>query len=219
MYEQQIKSIEEKIKDLSSKAKLKKTPRMKRFKGPLPSAYYFGRRNELGISDTMLKEWQEGLRDEQDVDATLAHEVGHAISHQQKSHYYRRVAIHSMALIPMVIVFVLRAFIFSAILQSLVLAALLISFIIWVFCLPWVVRTAYIPSELEADSNAVDYGLVIPKQLIRQMVRAANVSPSTGTSPLQTWAFMWNVLKHPSMGDRLRNLSCRIENVSLKNDG
>jgi hypothetical protein len=51
MYGQQIESIESKIKELSERAKLKKLPRLKRFKGSMPPAYHFGQLNQLGVSE------------------------------------------------------------------------------------------------------------------------------------------------------------------------
>ena len=117
----------------------------------------------------------------------------------------------------MVTAFALRTLMPSSMLQNLVLFGILITLIIWALCIPWVIRKTYVPSELEADSSAVAFNLVTPQQLVRQMIRAANVSPSTEElSPYRTLEFIWSVLKHPSIADRLRNLNCRIEDIEIQ---
>ena len=75
MYSQQIAITEQNIAELSNKAKLNKVPKLIVSNGERPSSTRVFR-NQIIVGEYMLSEWQKGAFSENDVYASLSHEIG-----------------------------------------------------------------------------------------------------------------------------------------------
>lgn len=139
VYDQQFKSVSDKIDSLSKKAELKKVPKLKKYKESIPLAYYNGVLNQLGVSEKLLEQWQKGKYAEEDIDAILAHEFGHAIGHQRKSHHNLQLNIHLLLLIAISVIFAIGMSSELLIIRDLILFASNISFVFLIFRLPKII--------------------------------------------------------------------------------
>ena len=211
-YEQQKIILNAKKNLLASKAHLKKVPKIKTHKEKTPLACYNGVYNSISFSEKVLDKWQKGIYDEQYVDYILAHEIGHAIGDKLKSHHTKRLKIHLTALLAILLSLYARVFLPNLLLQSVVLVICILGFVVWAFCIPWVIRQIYVCSELEANSNAVTYQLIDAQEMARQILRKANFGDTTlKLSPMEILEYVWNVFTHPTIAEQLQNLNLKIK--------
>lgn len=88
----QIVFLRQSIEELSRKAKLRRTPEISVSKHErLASVNIF--QNRISIGEYFLSLWQEGKFDDNDVEATVAHEIGHLmdLKHDSKSSNFRNL--------------------------------------------------------------------------------------------------------------------------------
>jgi hypothetical protein len=207
MHEQQKSTIQQKIKEMSNKAGLK-PPKIKfSNKEKLASTKIF--RNEIIVGEYLISQWQKSIFDENDVAASLAHEIGHRIDCNRKTHsvtfknfpillFYAAIGlvlIWSCTLLP---------------LPNFWIPALLV-FGLWIVFLPWIIIKTEVPIELEADRNAVESNLITAEDLAKSIIKKSSYAQNRKKGPLETFVSLVDMLTHPSTTERLRNLGFEIK--------
>jgi Zn-dependent protease with chaperone function len=201
----QLAFLKQKIEMLSQKAHLRKAPELSISKHErLASVNVF--QNRISVGRHLLSLWQQGKFSDDDLEATIAHEMGHLMEFKRDSgsSNFRNLLLESLWLgigvVPLVLYVLSPSFIWLAI--SVVLA------LGWGFSLPWIVRHVEVKIEYEADRNAAMY-LVAPQQLADALVKISSVGmPPANIGLTAKMAFFAGTLTHPSFNDRVRNLQC-----------
>ena len=200
---EQVAFMNIKLDELAKKAKLGRTPEL-----CISSSERFASvdvfRNRISIGGHLVSLWRQGKFGDADVEATLAHEVGHLMDFRRDSHSssFRNMLCESLwfsfGIFPLVF------YLLSPSLTSLLVSGLIA--LGWGSSLPWVVRRVEVRIELEADRNA-GLHLVEPQQLADALVKISSFSLSTGGLGLTAkLAISASTLTHPSFGDRVRFL-------------
>jgi Zn-dependent protease with chaperone function len=200
---QQVAFMTQAIEELAKKAKLRRTPELYVSKTErLASVNVF--QNRISVGEHLLSLWREGKFDEKDVEATIAHEIGHLMDFRRdsRSSNFRNLLIESLwlsfAVVPLVIYLLFPSVMF-----------LMLSVLIavgWGFSLPWIVRRVEVRIELEADKNAALY-LVKPQQLADALVKISSFGMPRGKLGVTAkMAFIAGTLTHPSFQERVRYL-------------
>jgi Zn-dependent protease with chaperone function len=200
---QQVAFMTQTIEELTKKAKLRRTPELCVSKTErLASVNVF--QNRISVGEHLLSLWREGKFDDKDVEATIAHEIGHLMDFRRDSgsSNFRNLLIESLwfsfAVVPLVIYLLVPSVMF------LMLSVLLA--VGWGFSLPWIVRRVEVRIELEADKNAALY-LVKPQQLADALVKISSFGmPGTKLGVTAKMAFLAGTLTHPTFKERLRYL-------------
>jgi len=199
--------MRQKIEELSEKAGLNSVPELCISKTErLASVNPFQRR--ISIGETLLSLWQEGKFTEADVEATLAHEIGHLMDLRRDScsKSFRNLLVESLWLASGVVPLVV--FLFSPSLLTLAITVMLA--LGWGFSLPWVVRRVEVGIELEADKNAAVH-LVNPEQLANALAKISSFDiPSRTLGFTAKVSFIAGTLTHPTFKERLRNLQTLV---------
>ena len=191
------------IEELSKKAKLRRVPDLCVTKSErLASVNVF--QNRISIGEHLLSMWQEGKFDDKDVEATIAHEIGHLMDFRRdsRSSNFRNLLAESLwlsfGIVPLV------TYLLSPSMMTLIFSALVA--VGWGFSLPWIVRRVEVRIELEADRNAAVY-MVKPQQLANALTKiSAFGMPATKLGFTAKMSFLAGTLTHPSFKERLRNL-------------
>jgi Zn-dependent protease with chaperone function len=191
------------IEELSKKAKLRRVPEVCVTKSErLASVNVF--QNRISIGEHLLSMWQEGKFDDKDVEATIAHEIGHLMDFRRdsRSSNFRNLLAESLWLsfgvVPLV------TYLLSPSMMTLLFSALVA--VGWGFSLPWIIRRVEVRIELEADRNAAVY-MVKPQQLADALIKISSFGmPSTKLGFTARMSFLASTLTHPSFKERLRNL-------------
>jgi Zn-dependent protease with chaperone function len=199
----QLVFLRQSIEVLSRKAKLRRTPEISISKHErLASVNIF--QNRISIGEYFLSLWQEGKFDDDDVEATIAHEVGHLMDlrHDSRSSNFRNLLCESLwfsfGIVPIVIYLLFPG------VTSIAVSGLLA--IGWGFSLPWIVRRVEVGIELEADRNAAVY-LVKPKQLADALVKISSFGmPQKNLGLTAKLSFLAGTITHPSFKERVRYL-------------
>lgn len=207
MYKQENAFINQRIEELTKKAKLKKKPKLKKSKSIILASSNC-LLNSLYISEHLLAQWQEGIFDERDVDAILAHEFGHFIDYQKS-----RLRNLKLGFTVPLYMFLLLATLVSLrslrIPEPIEIAAMIVGS--WTFFLPSVMRWAFISGELEADRNAIAFSLIESQELADAIVRRIGLKPVGKLGPTNLLELVQSVLTHPSLYDRLHNIGFEIK--------
>jgi predicted Zn-dependent protease len=200
------------IAELSDKAKLSKVPKLIVSKGErLASTRVF--LNQIIVGEYMLSQWQEGAFSENDVYASLAHEIGHRMdfSRNIRSVNFRYSSMRlSYVAIGLALVWLV---LLPQLPNSWVLS--LAVFAVWVAFLPWIIIRTGVPVELEADKNAVGC-LIRADQLANSVVKKSRLAPAENLGLIGTLEFLYNVLSHPSLKERLHNLNFEIKQIEIQ---
>jgi Zn-dependent protease with chaperone function len=201
--ERQVSFMKQKLEELAQKAGLRRAPDLSISKTErLASVNVFQKRISVGTN--VLSLWEQGKFSDQDIEATLAHEVGHLMDfrRESKSKNFRNLLIESFWFSFGVVPFV--SFVFSPSLLWMVVSAVLA--VTWAFSLPIVVRRVEVRIELEADRNAGVY-LVAPQQLADALVKISSFGmPAKTVGFTAKMAFLAGTLTHPTFKDRVRFL-------------
>lgn len=209
MEKRQISVLQNKIAELSRKAGLKQPPVLQISKTErLASIQVF--RKEITVGETLLFHWQQGELDEKDIEAVLAHEIGHLMDFNRgfRSPSLRRLVAERMyfalAIAPLLIYLVFPS--------SASLFMSMMCFMGWVLFLPWVFRRAEFNIELEADRHAARY-LVEPQRLARLFEKKHIFAPVKNYGLTKRLRNGVGLLTHPSLNERLNNLSVEAERL------
>jgi Zn-dependent protease with chaperone function len=200
---EQVDFMRQRVEELSKKAGLSHVPELcisksERLANVNPFQY------RITVGETILSLWREGKFDDSDVEATLAHEIGHLMDFRRDSNSksFRNLLFESLWFSSCVVPLVLYLFFPS--LATLVLASLIA--VGWGFSLPWVIRRVEVRVELEADRNAAVY-LVNPKQLASALNKISSFGlPARRLGVTAKLSFLAGTLTHPTFTERLRNL-------------
>ncbi|MCW4006815.1 MAG: M48 family metallopeptidase [Candidatus Bathyarchaeota archaeon] len=203
MYSYELAFIQRKLGELAVKAKLETPPQLEISQNEkLASIRVF--RRQITVGENFLQHWRSGSFDEKDVEATLAHELGHMMDF---SRFFRSASFWSLLLerfyFALVLVPVLVCFACPSI-TSLLVSSLI--FVCWALLLPWITRNTGILIEIEADKNAATY-LVEPKQLADTLLKInALVVPIKKFGLAARLDFLAGMLTQPSCSERLKHL-------------
>jgi Zn-dependent protease with chaperone function len=157
MYDQQIILMKQKVDKLARQAKLRKIPKLKiSRKEPIAHASFL--RKEITIGTKLLAQWQEGKIDETDVEATLAHEIGHLMDYERGA---RSIYVQSIIVLSLYLFF--GAFLFMQWFLPLSL------FLLWIMFLTWIVKRSSIAVQFKADKNATK--LINDQQLANSILK------------------------------------------------
>ncbi len=211
MYEQQLKFIDNKIEGLVKKAKLRKKPKIVVSKTLAPASAN-GLLTRLYISKNFLAQWKEGIRDEKNVDSILAHEVGHLAEYQYNK---------SDAILRALAVFFYAMLLLGALASALALSwifGVLVSFIlpiaimsVWIFFLPWILRTLILLGELRADQYVLAFSLMEPQEFASAIAKSLVLTPSGKLGPTKTIELLESRLTHPNIIQRLKNIGFELK--------
>ena len=201
--DEKIVFMRQKIEELSLKAGLSHVPELcisktERLANVNPFQY------RISVGESMLSLWQEGRFDDSDVEATLAHEIGHLMDFRwdSESKSFRNLLFESLWFASCVVPLIM--YLFSPSLLILVLAVSIA--VAWALSLPLVVRRVEKGIELEADKYAALY-LVKPSQLAKALDKISYFGlPGKTLSFTAKLSFLTDSLTHPSLKERLQNL-------------
>lgn len=208
MYEEQIALINKRIGEFTEKAHLKRRPKLETSKSMVPASAdsIF---NTLHISEYFLEAWEHGFFNEKDVDALLAHEFGHFIAFQKS-----RLEAAKIFFIPLYFMLLLGVLGFFRSLQTpeqVIITALIT--VCWLYFLPWIIRRTYVPSEFEADNNAIAFKLVDARQLADALLKRMSKPQPPMLGPNKTLGLIWLELTHPSVDETVQNLGLEIRST------
>jgi Zn-dependent protease with chaperone function len=211
VYEQQFSFINDKIDVLVKKAKLRKKPKIVVSKTLAPASAN-GLLNRLYISKNFLAQWKEGIRDEQNVDSILAHEVGHLAEYQYNK---------TDAILRVLAVFFYFILLLGALASALALGwifGILVSFIlpiailsVWIFFLPWILRKLLLLGELKADQYVLEFSLMEPHEFASAILKSLVLTPSGKLGPAKTIELLESRLTHPNIIQRLKNIGFELK--------
>jgi len=211
MYDQQISIIKQKVEKLAKQAKLKKIPKVKISKKERVASVSVFKR-EITIGTELLSQWHKGKIDENDVEATLAHEIGHIMDFNRK---FRSVYFKSSAIaLPYIVLGVVLPKFASFLPASEPWIPPLLIFLIWSIFLPGILRMNAFAVQFEADRNA---SLLIGDQKLANSVAERSQFYSTkGFDPIETWELLSHMILFPSLSERLRNLNFEIKEHKIE---
>jgi Zn-dependent protease with chaperone function len=203
MYSQQEAFLKLKIQELAKKAKLKRVPELYISKNErLANVNIFQRR--ISVGEYLCSLWREDKFSDKDMEATLAHEIGHLMDFRRTSgsKSFRNLLIESLwfsfGVFPLVIYLLSPSF--------LTLAFSALFAIGWSFSIPWVVKRIEVQIELVADQNAALF-LVEPQQLASTLVKISSFGVPTKKFGLSgRLSFLASTITHPSFNERVQNL-------------
>jgi len=219
LYAQQVNILKQKVEKLTQRAGFQKEPILKISTDKYLLAKASVLRKKITVGQKLLSQWQQGEIDENDVEVTLAHEMGHLIDFQRKfkSVFFRYNAI--VVLYLALGVALPRLVWFSHLTEPWILPLMI--FIIWALFLHWILRRAACAVQLEADKNGAR--LITEEQFLNSIVKRTVFSGTEGFGLIETWELLLHVILYPSLSERLRNLNfeikeCKIE-IQRKGDG
>jgi hypothetical protein len=203
MYSQQEAFMKLKMQELAKKAKLKRVPELCISKNErLAHVNIFQRR--VSVGEYLCSLWKEEKFSDKDIEATLAHEIGHLMDFRRTSgsKSFRNLLIESLwfscGVFPVIVYLLAPSFL------TLTFSALFA--IGWGFSLPWVVRRIEVQIELVADQNAALF-LVEPQQLANALVKISSFGvPAKKFGLSGRLSFLASTITHPSFNERVQNL-------------
>ena len=210
MYSQdEIAFCEQAVRRLAKKATLRNVPTVKVSTREHLAHVNIFTGNRITIGTRLLSCLHDGRIDPDDVEAILAHEIGHLMDFDKglKSMYLRswvKVLVYSF-----VSPFLL---LFSLLIGGLALGIMFSVF--WLFFLPFMLSRR-VNDELEADRNALN--LIEARQLATSLVRRIRmISPSSYFGPLEIWRRIRQTMTAPTIHERLRNINVEIEKIDVQ---
>ncbi len=201
-----------KMQELAKKAKLKRVPELCISKNErLANVNIFQRR--ISVGEYLCSLWKEGKFSDKDIEATLAHEIGHLMDFRRTSgsKSFRNLLIESLwfsfGMVPLVVYLLSPSF--------LILTFSLVFAVGWGFSIPWVVRRIEAQIELVADKNAALF-LVEPQQLANALVKISSFGvPAKRFGLTGRLSFLAGTLTHPSFNERVQNLKRLMASAQL----
>jgi Zn-dependent protease with chaperone function len=195
--------LKQTVEELVKKAGLHRAPELSISKNErFASVNVF--QNRINLGEHLLSLWQQGQFSDKDIEATLAHEVGHLMDFRRDSgsSNFRNLLIESLwfssGVVPIV------TYILNPSMTWLLVSVFLA--LGWALSLPWIVRLVEVRIEFEADRKAAMH-LVAPQQLADALVRIGSFGkPSKTLGFTAKMAFLAGTMTHPSFKARVRSL-------------
>ena len=198
--EPQLEFIKEKIGELAEKDGLSNAPRLWISKHERLAGINFFQ-NRISVGEHLLSLWRQGDFGDEDVEAILAHEIGHLMDFRcdSQSHSRRNLSLESFWFVfgAFPIIFYVLSPSFLLLLFSVLLVAG------WGFSLPWLVGYVDAKIEFEADKNAALY-LVEPQQLAKTLAKISALPVKFGLRARPN--LFIHRLSHPSSKERIRRI-------------
>ncbi len=191
------------MSELAKKAKLKRVPELCISKNErLAHVNIFQRR--ISVGEYLCSLWKEDKFSDKDIEATLAHEIGHLMDFRRTSgsKSFRNLLLESLwfsfGMVPIVL------YLLSPSLTTIIFSTMLAAG--WGISVPWVVRRIEVQIELVADQNAALF-LVDPQQLANALVKISSFGiPAKKFGLTGRLSFLAGTLTHPSFNERVQNL-------------
>ena len=203
MYSEQEAFMKQKMSELAKKAKLKRVPELCISKNErLAHVNIFQRR--ISVGEYLCSLWKEDKFSDKDIEATLAHEIGHLMDFRRTSgsKSFRNLLLESLwfsfGMVPIVL------YLLSPSLTTIIISTMLAAG--WGISVPWVVRRIEVQIELVADQNAALF-LVDPQQLANALVKISSFGiPAKKFGLTGRLSFLAGTFTHPSFNERVQNL-------------
>jgi hypothetical protein len=203
MYSEQEAFMNRKMRELAKKAKLKRVPELCISKNErLANVNIFQRR--ISVGEHLCSLWKENKFSDKDMEATLAHEIGHLMDFRRTSgsKSFRNLLLESLwfsfGIVPIIV------YLLTPSLATLFVSTFLAA--IWGISLPWVVRRIEVQIELVADQNAALF-LVEPQQLANALIKISTFGvPGKKFGLTGRLSFLAGTLTHPSFNERVQTL-------------
>jgi Zn-dependent protease with chaperone function len=203
MYSEQEAFMKLKMQELAKKAKLKRVPELCISKNErLANVNIFQRR--ISVGEYLCSLWKEDKFSDKDIEATLAHEIGHLMDFRRTSgsKSFRNLLIESLwlsfGLLPLLVYLLSPSF--------LTLTFSLLFAVGWGLSIPWVVRRIDVQIELAADQNAALF-LVESQQLANALIKISFFGvPAKKFGLTGHLSFLASTITHPSFNERVQNL-------------
>lgn len=204
--------MKQKVERLAIKARFERIPALRISKDKHLLAKASILRKKITIGAELLSQWKKGEIDENDVEVTLAHEIGHLIDFERgfSSVLFRYDAFVVLYLVLSVVL--PRLFWFSYLTEPWIPPLMI--FVIWACFLPWVLRRASCAIQLEADSKGAQ--LLTEEQFANSIVKRSKFHDSKGSGLIETWDLLLHVILFPSLNQRLRNLNFEIKESKIE---
>lgn len=204
--------MKQKVEKLARKAGFERIPTLEISKDKHLFAKASLLRKKIIIGAELLLQWQKGEIDENDVEVTLAHEIGHLIDFERKlnSAFFRY---DTIVFLYLVLGVVLPRLVWFSYLTEPWIPPLMI-FVIWAGFLPWVLRRASCAIQLEADSKGAQ--LLTEERFANSIVKRSKFRDSKGSGLIETWDLLLHVILFPSLSQRLRNLNFEIKESKIE---
>jgi hypothetical protein len=217
-YVERRQQLEAKFELLVEKAKLHKKPKLKIDNGFAPASYK-ETYNTVYFSKRTVEEWVEGTITEREIDYSLVHELGHAISYtRQKDHYATLLTLYFMgAFITVLLAAIANQCSLNMFDRAISGVIVLLTVILWLIFLPWVLRCLQVPKELLANRCAVEYGLMSAEDMALIIVSRTPIVEKVG--PFKLIKILHSFIIHPYLGENLQNLGYRLRNGKLEKIG
>lgn len=212
LYDQQVNIMKQKVEKLAKKAKFKKTPTLKISKDEHLLAKASILRKKITVGTKLLSQWQKGEIDENDVEVTLAHEIGHLMDFERKFH---SVFLRYNAIVVLYLVLgfgLLKLVWFPHLAEPWILPLLI--FIVWAFFLHWILRRVSLAVQFEADKNGAS--LVSDEQFANSIIKRRRFRDTKGFGLIETWELLLYVILSPSISERLKNLNFEIKEIKIQ---
>jgi len=210
-YDQQVNVIKQKVAELTRKANLKAIPEIKiSEKENLARASFSKKKIIIGIK--LLSQLKNGEIDEDDIEAILAHEIGHLMNFDRKfgSVYFKGTVIVAAYLILGIILLKIGSLLTLP--EPCVIS--IYFFLIWSFFLPWIIRKNSLACQFEADKNASK--LIGNLKMVNSIAKRFRFYPYKNVSVIETWKLLYHVIFFPSFSERLRNLGFEIKEIKIE---
>lgn len=199
------------------KARLKKTPRLKLSDSESIAKATFSRDIEVGRK--WLSSWEKGEIDENEVDAVLAHEMGHIIDFNKGIHsvFLRSAIIEASYFVLLLLAFcLLDIYQFSQI-KGHSWIEYLVVFITWLIFLPWITRRSGIASQFEADRYACQLigNQKMALSFARRIEQSLTTQPSKA-SIIETLNRLFCLITGPTLLERLCKINFEVAAVTIE---
>ena len=157
------------------------------------------------VGENLMERWSQGKFDDSDVEAAIAHEIGHLMDlrHGSRSSSFRNLVLESLwlscGLIPLVVCILLPS--------SLILRLSIGFAVVWGVSVPFLIRSLERKTEFEADRNAALY-LVDPAHLasVLSKIKALCIPVNCFALSARLRGIV-GILTHPSFDDRIDRLN------------
>ncbi len=210
-FTEQVATVKQQLRELAKKANLHKIPDVSVSKNErFASVNIFQKR--ISVGTYLLSLWKQGKLSDDDVEATLAHEVGHLMDFRcdSGSTSFRNLLVESLwfsfGVVP------LAMYLFAPEAASAMLSGILA--LEWAVSIPFIVRQVDFRVEFEADRNAATL-LVAPQKLSNALFKiSCFAEPSKAFSFTSRLSFLAGKLTHPSFAQRralISKSSTRLE--------
>jgi hypothetical protein len=183
-------------------------------------AGYFPRNVQVGKN--WLLSWEKGLIDEDDVDATLAHEIGHLMDFAKgiRSVFVKSGFIIAGYLFLIVLLFAsLDAFQISGIPGKPWVEYVLV-FIVWLSFAPWITRSRGLATQLEADRYACQLiGRRKMAEALSKRLERNLTNPKDQRNIVRIFTnFYYFITGAPSFIERLENANFQVKSIAITVD-